>query len=387
MGNRRNFIKQVAAAGIGSSLPSVLFSQQNPAQYMIWANLLHLSYNMWEDNVPLKYKEENFSCTTCQEAREWAHPYRSFLTFDDPTWDTLLKEMAAVGMNMVVIDLGDAVQYESHPEIAVRNAWVPEKLRSELAKMRKLGLEPIPKLNFATTHDTWLGKYSRMVSTDIYYEVCRNLINEVCALFDYPRFFHLGMDEETAQHQVKLNYAVMRQNDLWWGDLYFFIGEVEKNSVRPWIWSDYGWWHPDLFFKKMPKSVLQSNWYYGSRFDWEAKEEPAEKYPQWRTYVKMYNDMEAHGYDQVPTGSNHGNDQNMEATVDYCKKVVDPSRLSGFMTAPWRPTLAPCLDRHKEAIAQIGRAIKKFKIGKVIHEDNIQCFRHRNIAKKISLDI
>ena len=44
---------------------------------------------------------------------------RSDLTFDDATWDVLLKKMAAAGMNMVIIDLGDGIQYESHPEIAV----------------------------------------------------------------------------------------------------------------------------------------------------------------------------------------------------------------------------------------------------------------------------
>ena len=354
MTNRRKFIKQMAAAGIASSIPSALFSQQRPVPDMIWANLLHLSYNMWEDNVPLKYRDENYNCTTCQEAREWAHPYRPFLTFDNPTWDALLKEMAAVGMNMVVIDLGDAVQYESHPEIAVKNAWSKEKLRSELAKMRKLGLEPIPKLNFAATHDIWMGEYSRMVSTNTYYNVCRNLIAELIELFDNPRFFHLGMDEETAQHQRRFDYVVIRQNDLWWGDLYFYIGEVEKKGVRSWIWSDYAWHHPELFYKKMPKSVLQSNWYYGTDFDLEKLKEPT------KSYVKLYNDLEEYGYDQVPTGSNHSNEVNMEATVNYCKKVIDPSRLYGFMTAPWRPTLAPCLDRHKEAIAQMSRAIKKF---------------------------
>ena len=230
MANRRKFIKQVAAASIASSVPSVLFSQQKPGRDMIWANLLHLSYNMWEDSVPPKYRDENFICTTCQEAREWAHGFRPNLTFDDGTWDALLKEMAAVGMNMVVIDVGDAIQYESHPEIAVKNAWSPAKLKSELAKMRKLGLEPIPKLNFATTHDIWLKDYARMVSTDTYYGVCKDLIEEVSILFDKPRFFHLGMDEETAQHQVRQDYAVIRQKDLWWGDLYFYIGEVEKTS-------------------------------------------------------------------------------------------------------------------------------------------------------------
>jgi hypothetical protein len=355
MTNRRKFIKQVAAAGVLSAIPNVLLPQQKAAEKLIWADLLHLSYNMWEDNTPPKYRDENYNCTTCQEAREWAHGYRPGLTFDEPVWDALLKEMAAIGMNMVVIDLGDGIQYESHPEIAVKNAWKPEKLKDELVKIRKLGLEPIPKLNFATTHDTWMKEYSRMVSTDIYYGVCKDLIEEVSILFDKPRFFHLGMDEETAEHQVRQNYAVIRQYDLWWGDLYFLIGEVEKNGVRPWVWSDYAWHKPDVFFRKMPKSVLQSNWYYGSGFDLNTLTEPD------KTYVKLYNDLETYGYDQVPTGSNHSVPENFESTVDYCKKVIDPSRLSGFMTAPWRPTLAPCLDRHKEAISQVARAMKKLK--------------------------
>lgn len=355
MTNRKKFIKQVAATGTLGSIPGVLLSQQKPPDKTIWANLLHLSYNMWEDTVPPKYRDDGYQYATCQEAREWAHGYRPNLTFDDAAWDALLKEMAAAGMNMVVIDLGDGIQYESHPEIAVKNAWAPAKLKTELAKMRKLGLEPIPKLNFATTHDVWLKDYARMVSTDIYYGVCRDLIKEVSILFDKPRFFHLGMDEELASYQVRQDYVVVRQNDLWWGDLYFFIGEVEKNGVRPWVWSDYAWHKPDVFFRKMPKSVLQSNWYYGSEFDLKTLIDPN------KTYVKLYDDLEAYGYDQVPTGSNHSVAENFELTVDYCKKAVDPSRLYGFMTAPWRPTLTPCLDRHKEAIGQVARSIKKFK--------------------------
>jgi hypothetical protein len=337
-------------------MPSLLLPQQKPAENkMIWANLLHLSYNMWEDSVPLKYRDENFKCTTCQEEREWAHGYWPFLTFDEETWNAVLKEMSSSGMNMVVIDLGDAVQYQSHPEIAIRGAWPIEKLKAELAKIRSLGIEPIPKLNFATTHDIWLGQYSRMVSTDIYYAVCRDLINEVIAIFDKPRFFHLGMDEELASYQTRQDIAIVRQNDLWWGDLYFFIGECEKNGVRPWVWSDYAWHQPDVFFRKMPKSVLQSNWYYGSEFDLNRLKEPN------RTYVKLYNDLEEKGYEQVPTGSNHSVPDNFENTVAYCMKAVDPSRLTGFMTAPWRPTLPLCLDRHKEAIAQVARGIRKFK--------------------------
>lgn len=360
MTHRRDFIKQLVIAGTLGSLPyDRLFSQQKsfvqkPTRDMIWANLLHLSYNMWEDNQPEKYKDDDYNCSSCQEAREWAHGYRSSLTFDEGVWNTLLNAMAAVGMNMIVIDLGDAVVYESHPELAVKNAWTPAKLKSELKKIRELGLEPIPKLNFATTHDVWLGEYSRMVSTPKYYDVCRNLIREVIDLFDTPRFFHLGMDEEVASYQRKFDYVVLRQNDLWWKDLYFLANEVEKKNVRPWIWSDYAWHQPDVFFKKMPKSILQSNWYYDSSFD-VNKLEGARK-----TYVQLYQNLEKQGFDQVPTGSNHSNDVNMEGTIEHCRHLIDPSRLYGFMTAPWRPTMTQCLERHLEAINQIGRGISSF---------------------------
>lgn len=140
--------------------------------------------------------------------------------------------MQARGVNMVVLDLGDAVRYDSHPEIAVDNAWSPEKLRAELKKMRALGIEPIPKLNFSTAHDFWMGEYARMVSTSKYYEVCRDLIREVSALFDTPRFFHIGMDEETCAHQGHYEYTSVRNGDLWWRDLFFYIDEVEKSGSR-----------------------------------------------------------------------------------------------------------------------------------------------------------
>lgn len=310
---------------------------------------------MWPDIPEEEIAKDDYKCKTCEESLAWGmRGYRPFLVFERPVWDAVLKKMADAGMNMVIIDLGDAVKYESHPEIAIKGAWTVDKLRTELDRIRQLGLEPIPKLNFATSHDAWLGEYSKMVSSRKYYAVCKDLIRETIELFDTPRFFHLGMDEETAQHQRTYNYAVMRQNDLWWEDLNFYVNETEKKGVRAWIWSDYGWRHPELFFRKMPKSVLQSNWYYGAGFDPEQLKEPA------RNYVKFYNDLENYGYDQVPTGSNWSNNTNMEDTVDYCKKIIDPDRLMGFMTAPWLPTMETCLERHMEAVAQINRAIKNF---------------------------
>ena len=314
-----------------------------PKNDLIWADLIHLSYNMWGDHDA-----------------DYGAPHiagKPFLRFDETLWNDLLGHMKTSGLNMVVLDLGDAIRYDSHPEIAVDNAWSPEKLRAELAKMRNMGIEPIPKLNFSTAHDFWMGEYARMVSSPKYYEVCRDLIRETCELFDTPRFFHIGMDEETCAHQTHYEYSVVRNGDLWWRDLFFYIDEVEKNGSRSWMWSDYMWHHNELFFQKMPKSVLQSNWYYGDIFENFPESDAAVgmSFVQ-EDYVRAYHQLAERGYDQIPTGSNWNNDVNMEATVEYLSKNMDTSHLLGFMTAPWFITLEETRAKHFAAVDQLGRA-------------------------------
>lgn len=297
---------------------------------MIWAYLAHLSFNMWEEHdAPIQshLSEEYRRHLAIRKARP-------VLSFDDAVWDAMLETFRNNGINMVVLDLGDGVQYASHPEIAVEGAWTPARLQRKVARLRAMGIEPIPKLNFSTCHDTWLGPYARCVSTDRYYAVCRDLIEEVMALFDRPRFFQLGMDEETIRHQQFYLYATVRQHDLWWHDLYFLQEQVEKAGARAWVWSDYIWAHPDDFLRKMPKSILQSNWYYGSPFHRK------------NVYVKAYLDLEEHGYDQIPTGSTWGCEENFGNTVRYCRRRVSDVHLLGFMQSPWLPTRP----EHREAL-------------------------------------
>jgi len=310
-------------------------------QDKIWACLLHLSFNMWE---------------------EYISPHRSFrgfrpdLELDEPLWHEAVQAMAKNGGNMIVIDLGDAVKYDSHPEIAVNQAWTTRKLRDELKIMRDLGIEPIPKLNFSAGHDTWLREYSRMVSTDIYYKVCADLIEEVCDLFDKPRFFHLGMDEETASHQTHYKHIVVRQNDVWWDDFYFLVAQVEKYGSRAWIWPDYMLWnYPEQFYKKMPKSVLQSNWYYGTFDDVDQK------------HIQSYIDLNQGGYDQIPTGAYligqwfgvKSPELNIGSTVDFCKKNLHDKLLLGFLQTWWGPTIEENRDRIMGGIRLLGEAKKQ----------------------------
>ena len=198
------------------------------ANTFLWANFISLGSNMWNEPGNTRHRERR--STPTGSAR--------FL-FDRGAWNEHTELLAASGANTLVIDIGEAMRYESHPEIAVEAAWNHDEMRAEIDRLHGLGFELIPKLNFSACHDVWLGEYSRMLSTSIYYKVCRDIIDEVADLFK-PRYFHIGMDEEDARNQARLDYCVVRQHDLWWHDLYYFVECVERHNARPWVWADAG---------------------------------------------------------------------------------------------------------------------------------------------------
>jgi len=278
---------------------------------------------------------------------------KPYLRCDTSMWNSILDRMKRVGMNMIVIDLGEGVRYESHPELGVKGAWSTKRLRRELARIRKMGIEPIPKLNFATTHDEWLGPYARMVSTPEYYRVARDLIAEVCDLFDGPRLFHVGMDEENFRFQRQMEYAVVRQRNLWYHDAEFFFREVRKGGARPWIWADHAWHDPE-FLNRIPKTVLLSNWYYlspdrkvGRRSDWK------------KSWLHFFGRIDRAGYDQVPTAATVSYRENFRDIVDYCRTRVGRSRLAGFLQSTWLPTLEQFRAEHLEAVDAVGEVIAR----------------------------
>lgn len=286
----------------------------------IFASLIHLSMHMWEDETstprpyyPPAYSEENLC--------------------DLKIWDETMEFLASRKYNLVLIDVGDAIKYESHPEIAAPDAWDKDFLRQKLREIRALGMEPIPKLNFSACHDTWLKEYRRMISTPTYYRVCADVIKEVCEVFDYPRFFHLGLDEEGVELQKNFEMITVRNASLWWHDLYFLFAECEKHGARPWVWSDYAWHHRDLFLKNMPKSVLQSNWYYGKflQFPPEARE---------KIRIDTYTLLDKEGFDQIPTCSTWATAVNPRQTAGFCKESLSDEHLFGIMTAAWCRTNA-----------------------------------------------
>ena len=274
------------------------------------------------------------------------------LRWDGGSWRRIVDHMVARGLNMLVIDLGEGVVYPSHPEIAVRGSWTPDRMRAEIAYLKSRGIEAIPKLNFSAGHDQWLGpEYGRMLSTPTYYRVCSDLIRDVAEIFDGPRFFHMGYDEEDARNQNGLQMAIVRQGELWWHDFLWFVRTIEANGMRPWMWGDYAWHHED-FYARCPKSVLQSNWYYGKEFD-SAKLGDAD-----RTTVEAFAKFDRAGFDQVPAVSNITCAENAAAAVAFCRRTISAGRLKGFLMVPWQFTLADYDEHNLQAIDLLAEAMK-----------------------------
>lgn len=321
---------------------------------MIWGYLAHIGCNMWFDPEWTEgYYEGAMRLGTLYTAEHNRYlRAQNQLRFDRDLFRKLAKEAADTGVNLFVLDLGEGIRYESHPEISAAGAIEKRELTELLAYLRGLGIEPVPKLNFSACHHMWLGKYARMLTLPEYYTTVSDLIAEVCELFGKPRFFHLGMDEETAQHQIyNLNVSI-RQGDLWWHDLFFYFRELEKRAATPWIWSDYYWRHPALFLERMPKDVILNNWYYSDSFDTEIE--------AYKNCLFGYEDMDKHGYRQIPTGSNWSKQGQFEKLVEYCMEKIGGERLLGFLQTPWKPTLPEHSERLFGALGDMKNSITKY---------------------------
>ncbi len=182
-----------------------------------WGILVHLGMNMWGD---LKAQKE--------------------LHFNMDVWNEYVEHCADNGINFIVLDIGEGVQWESHPELSIKGAWSKELVKSEVLRLREKGIELVPKLNFSATHDAWLGIYERMISTPEYYKVTKELIEEIYEMFLHPSVIHIGMDEENWKHAKDegSSMVVIRNSALQVHDINYFIKCVEDLGAKCHMWHD-----------------------------------------------------------------------------------------------------------------------------------------------------
>ena len=287
----------------------------------IKAVLLHLGHNMWCDYLPQDMDNGLLA----------DHKPDTVLRSKEDLWRRAIDRMVEQKMNMLVIDIGEALIYPSHPELAIEGSWTPEKMQEEIRRLKDLGIEAIPKLNFSTTHNGWLKHYRRMVSTKEYYRVCEDVIRDTGEIFGTPRFFHIGYDEETMGHQGgwgRYEYIVVRRGALYWRDFLRCVDTVRSTGCRPWCFSDKIWHDHDRFVKYMPRDVIMCPW--NCVVD--------EKHPEYTVTIKEMGEL---GFDFIPDGCTYTRKEEGIATkelktvMDYCRANVPRKQILGFIVCPW----------------------------------------------------
>ncbi|MBE6700271.1 MAG: hypothetical protein E7582_00065 [Ruminococcaceae bacterium] len=324
---------------------------------MIWATYATLGYRMW----------------TYRKAP------KSF-TFEEEAWKSLVRCAKDKGLNMIILDLGEGVQWKSHPEISIEGAWSHEKVKEEVLRLREMGIELIPKMNFSACHHLWLGEYRLMMCTHTYYTVCRDLIEEAYEMFLHPSYIHLGMDEEGSETQFKIYDHIVnyRKGDIYWHDYKYLTDCVRELGATPWVWGDSAIDDYEGFRKAVtPEDDLIVNpwWYHAwkeehfnrldSREDWfcHLKTHPELTYFEElhaRT-MEGYRTLAKDGYKLVPCGSFLGRDEwCFDDLLDEFRGLCKKENLLGFMTAPWRHTRVENIPLIEEDFEYLRKAREKY---------------------------
>ena len=304
---------------------------------------------------------------------------RSTVLFDDEAWDKVVDASSENGINQIVLDLGEGVRYATHPELAKPGAWTRQRVHKEVRRLRELGIELIPKLNFSATHHLWLGEYRWMMSTKRYYEVCRELITEVYSLFESPRYIHIGMDEEgDPQFFKNMELVAYRRGELYWHDLQFLLDCVRDTGATPWIWADSCMYNPEEFRAHIPTDdvVLQPWIYYSVKKEHYTPTKDKDRYirigkeygidfveeaPIWQTFTRESMIAAKDGYKLVPCASTcFENEWCHDDLADYYKSGAPEDSILGYMTAPWLKTQNENVDEIVRSIEILAAVRKKY---------------------------
>jgi len=181
----------------------------------------------------------------------------------------VVDTLAAEGFSMLIVDCYDGVKYRSHPELAKHYTVPMRTLKSLVATAREKGLEVVPKLNFSRSrhehhHNDWiLGPNERPnhhFDDDVYWKKGFEVMDELIAAIQPPRFFHVGMDEDTDRSCAQYIAAIRRLR-----------AGLRKRKLRTIIWNggltDSPAWmviaEKSLVAEKaIPHDIVQLHWRY-----------------------------------------------------------------------------------------------------------------------------
>jgi hypothetical protein len=176
----------------------------------------------------------------------------------------LIDAMADVGFNVLVVDCEDGLRYACHPELT-RSYSVPMETLAQLAqRARRHDIDVVPKLNFARSalhrHNDWFRPHDALFDTETYWTYAFEVIDELIAVAQPPRWFHVGMDED---HDRSYGQYVEAIKTLHAG--------LRARSLRTIIWNDSAGTSPETAIHRdksmmaeqaIPNDVVHVLWDY-----------------------------------------------------------------------------------------------------------------------------
>ena len=211
--------------------------------------------------------------------------YLLHLTHYDPHWCSIKSDekpfdlvvavevvgaLAEEGFNLLTIDCADAVQYQSHPELA-RHYTVPMgQLETLAAAARERGIDVVPKLNFSRSqyhhHNDWMlgpeESWHDHFDDEPYWKKAFELIDELIGVCQPQHFFHVGMDEDHDRSYAQYIEAIEALH-----------AGLKQRNLRTIIWNDTpidyapGLIHAEKSLtaeEAIPRDIVQIIWDYGS---------------------------------------------------------------------------------------------------------------------------
>ena len=177
----------------------------------------------------------------------------------------MVRAMGKAGLNTLIIDLADGVEYRTYPELKRHYTAPMGTLLKLIECARSEGMAIVPKLNFAkgdhNLHNEWFRPYNKSGDTTEYWAKAFKLIDEVVETCKPERFFFIGMDEDTERTPEQYVAAVTSLHD-----------GLAKRGLRTAMWNDTSHRSASMFGcvektlaaeDRGPKDVVHTVWDYG----------------------------------------------------------------------------------------------------------------------------
>ena len=244
--------------------------------------------------------------------------------FELPVGLEVIDAMADAGLNLLVIDPKDGVEYASHPELKRRYTQPMDVLRQLADRAKERGIEVAIKLNFSQSgthrHNHWFAPHNALFDNEEYWERAFRVIDELIEAAGVERFFHIGMDED---HDRSVTQYVEAIRTLHQG--------LSARKLTTVIWNDSAChWPPAAVHREKslaaeehaPKDIIHVIWDYGEEIDTDA-----------------FKRATARGLTVWGAPGTHGN------SVEAMLRVLEDCGGEGIVLTRWIPCIAENRDK------------------------------------------